>query len=234
MATRIGIPVRPLPPCSHLDNAERRHGDGVRKVAAGRRDGANDGDAALPLRRPQARDPPRALVKGREPRSQIRRVPCGPRQGSGAAPEHPQQAPRDAPESAGISASRPEISRSASACGRGRSEPPGAARGAAVQAGARPSGGGVGHHGEVVAHVAVVLGDCDAGVNGRLPRCHWHVGGVGDLDGVFIMWAATGAPRKAPSALKHDTVATGLVSEGSNNLYSQLVCPTVLLCSRVA
>ncbi len=44
-----------------------------------------------------------------------------------------------------------------------------------------PSRGGVCHHGEVVALVSPVLCQGDACVNGRLPRCHRHVGCVGHL-----------------------------------------------------
>lgn len=43
-----------------------------------------------------------------------------------------------------------------------------------------PSGSRVAHHRKVVAHVTVVLGKGDAGVNGGLTGGHGHVGGVGD------------------------------------------------------
>ena len=46
-----------------------------------------------------------------------------------------------------------------------------------------PPGGRVGHQGDVVAHVTVVLGDGHSGVDGRLTGRHWHVGGVGDKNG---------------------------------------------------
>mmetsp|Transcript_16908 Transcript_16908/g.42446 ORF Transcript_16908/g.42446 Transcript_16908/m.42446 type:complete len:669 (+) Transcript_16908:112-2118(+) len=48
-----------------------------------------------------------------------------------------------------------------------------------------PARGGVCHHGEVVAHVAEVLGERDAGVDGRLARCDGHVGGVGHQRGAL-------------------------------------------------
>ena len=44
-----------------------------------------------------------------------------------------------------------------------------------------PARGAVGHHGEVVAHVAEVLGQRDARVDGRLARRHRHVARVGHL-----------------------------------------------------
>ena len=43
-----------------------------------------------------------------------------------------------------------------------------------------PAGGGVGQNGDVVAHVAEVLRDRDAGVDRGLARGHGHVGGVRD------------------------------------------------------
>mmetsp|Transcript_40100 Transcript_40100/g.123888 ORF Transcript_40100/g.123888 Transcript_40100/m.123888 type:complete len:654 (-) Transcript_40100:17-1978(-) len=43
-----------------------------------------------------------------------------------------------------------------------------------------PAGGGVGHHGDVLAHITVVLGEGDAGVDGRLTRGDGHVGRVRD------------------------------------------------------
>lgn len=48
-----------------------------------------------------------------------------------------------------------------------------------------PSGGGVGHHGDVVAHVAEVLRQCDARVDGGLSSGHRHVGGVGHQGGAL-------------------------------------------------
>ena len=62
-----------------------------------------------------------------------------------------------------------------------------------------PTRRGVGHHGDVVAHVSEVLGEGDAGVDGGLSSGDRHVGGVGhegssphdglglavDLDGQF-------------------------------------------------
>ena len=46
----------------------------------------------------------------------------------------------------------------------------------------RPTRGGVGHQRHVVAHVAIILGDGDAGVDAGLARCHRHVRGIGDQD----------------------------------------------------
>jgi len=48
-----------------------------------------------------------------------------------------------------------------------------------------PARGGVGHHGHVEPHVAHVLGQRDAGVDGRLARGDGHVGGVGDEGGAL-------------------------------------------------
>mmetsp|Transcript_35117 Transcript_35117/g.87523 ORF Transcript_35117/g.87523 Transcript_35117/m.87523 type:complete len:342 (+) Transcript_35117:341-1366(+) len=48
-----------------------------------------------------------------------------------------------------------------------------------------PAGGGVGHHGDVHAHVAQVLGQRDARVDGGLARRHGHVGGVGHERGAL-------------------------------------------------
>ena len=48
-----------------------------------------------------------------------------------------------------------------------------------------PAGGGVGQNGDVIAHVAEVFGDGDAGVDGRLTRRHGHIGGVGDEHGAL-------------------------------------------------
>ncbi len=48
-----------------------------------------------------------------------------------------------------------------------------------------PTGGGVGDDGHIIAHVAEVLRNGDAGVNGRLTGGHGHVGGVGDEHGTL-------------------------------------------------
>ena len=48
-----------------------------------------------------------------------------------------------------------------------------------------PAGGGVSQNGHVVAHVAEVLSDGDAGVDGGLAGGHRHVGGVGDQHGAL-------------------------------------------------
>ena len=48
-----------------------------------------------------------------------------------------------------------------------------------------PAGGGVSHHGGVVAHVAVILGQRNAGVDGRLTRSNRHVGRVGNQHGTI-------------------------------------------------
>ena len=47
----------------------------------------------------------------------------------------------------------------------------------------RPAGGGVRHDGYMVAHVAVILREGQAGVNAGLTGCHGHVGGVCDQHG---------------------------------------------------
>ena len=49
-----------------------------------------------------------------------------------------------------------------------------------------PSGGGVGHHGEVVAHVPEVLCQGDSSVDRSLTGCHRHVGSVGHLQWFVI------------------------------------------------
>ena len=48
-----------------------------------------------------------------------------------------------------------------------------------------PARGGVSHHGHVHAHVAEVLGEGDASVDGSLTSGHGHVGGVGDKGGTL-------------------------------------------------
>ena len=48
-----------------------------------------------------------------------------------------------------------------------------------------PAGGGVSQNGDVIAHVAEILRDGDAGVDGRLTRSHRHIGGVGDEHGAL-------------------------------------------------
>ena len=44
----------------------------------------------------------------------------------------------------------------------------------------RPTGGGIRHDGDLVAHVAEVFRNGDAGVDGSLTRRNGHIGGVGD------------------------------------------------------
>ena len=58
--------------------------------------------------------------------------------------------------------------------------------------------GGVRHHGEVVALVTPVLGQCDARVDGGLPRRHGHVAGVGHLRWAEAVRAAQGQTACMP------------------------------------
>jgi hypothetical protein len=48
-----------------------------------------------------------------------------------------------------------------------------------------PTGGGVGHHGDVLALVTEVLADGDSSVDGSLTGSDRHVGGVGDQAGTL-------------------------------------------------
>jgi hypothetical protein len=119
-----------------LHDAERRGGDGVGEVAAGGRDGADDGDGSLALGRAEAAREARALLEAREARAEVG--------GVARIGGHLAETARNLTERLG------------------------------------PARGRVGHHRDVHAHVAILLGERDARVDGGLARSDGHVGSVRD------------------------------------------------------